>query len=177
METKCAVSGCIEYATGKSKYCREHKRIARDKFIENIQKSQENRNNRELAFKEIYDTADTIGTEVAIKHTPTPMVVIQRLNPLDDSSPIVKEYEPIADGVCGFAWIIIKPGNCPFANWLKKHDLARKHYRGGVSIWISKHNQSYERKMKHAHAMAEYLQQHLQSIDPKAEIYAGGALD
>ena len=67
-----------------------------------------------------------------------------------------KQRETYSDGACGFAWIIIKPGNCKFANWLKKAGLARPDcYYGGVNIWIGDYNQSHQKKSIHAEAMAQ----------------------
>src|SRR5262245_43968523 len=48
--------------------------------------------------------------------------------------------EVVEDGVCGFAWITIRPGNCPFANYLKKTGAAHKAYGGGVQVWVGYFN-------------------------------------
>lgn len=124
-------------------------------------------------WQAIYDLAHKAGHEAATGMVPEPMTVVERANPLDDNSEIVKQYEPIADGVCGFAWINVKPGNSSFANWLKKNDLARKDsYYGGVTIWVGDYNQSYEKKMAYAGAFAKVLKD---SGIEKA--YASGRLD
>ena len=68
-------------------------------------------------------------------------------------------YEP--EGMCGFAWVKIRPGNSSFAKWLVKNKLARSAYGGGVDIWISGFNQSVERKEACARAMAEVLRNEL----------------
>ena len=77
----------------------------------------------------------------------------------------------VDDGPCGFAWVTVKPGNSSFARFLVKENLARKAYYGGVEIWISAHNQSYQRKMEHARAMAQYFRNF--GIDA----FANGRLD
>ena len=105
----------------------------------------------------LYIKAELAGIEAANKAVPVPMIVEQRANPLDDKSPIIARYAPVMDGVCGFAWVEIHPGNSAFANYLKKTGKAGKHYRGGVAIWISRYNQSMTRKEPHAHAMAKVL--------------------
>lgn len=84
-----------------------------------------------------------------------PMHVVQRANMLDDSSPIVKRYEPVMDGVCGFASVVIRPATSGFAKWLKKQGYADAHYYGGYSIFIGEHRQSLTKKEAHAHAMCE----------------------
>jgi malate synthase len=63
--------------------------------------------------------------------------------------------------VCGFAWIKIRPATSAFAKWLVKTGKARPAYGGGLSIWISAHNQSMERKEAHARAMAKVLSEKL----------------
>lgn len=65
------------------------------------------------------------------------------------------------EGMCGFAWVNVRPGNCPFANWLKKNGHARPSCEGGVQIWISSFNQSVARKEACANAMAEVFRQEL----------------
>lgn len=84
-----------------------------------------------------------------------PMHVVQRANMLDDSSAIVKRYEPVMDGVCGFASVVITPATSGFCKWLKAKGHADKHYYGGYSIFIGEHRQSLTRKEAHARAMAE----------------------
>lgn len=169
----CATVGCNEPTSGKSKYCVKHKRIARQKWLERVQTQERERTERYERFREAYRAAARAGTVAAGKCVPTPMVVVEHANQLDDSSPIVKQYEPIMDGVCGFAWINVSPGNSSFARWLTSNDLASKAYRGGVDIWVSEFGQSYELKMAYARAFAESLGR----SDVGAKVYAGGRLD
>ena len=89
---------------------------------------------------------------------PTPMTVVERSNPLDDTSPVVRRYAPVMDGVCGFAWIVLKPGTGRAARMAKEMFHARSHYRGGVSIWVGDFNQSMTRKAAYAQAFARVLQ-------------------
>jgi len=122
-------------------------------------------------FQELYDRANQAGIDAVQKATVIPMEVVQHANPLDDSSPVVRSWH-VPDGVCGFAWVIVKPGNSPFANWLKKNNLARPDtYNGGVNIWISAYNQSAQRKETHAHAMARVFS------EAGIRCYAGSRLD
>lgn len=88
---------------------------------------------------------------------PRPMIVSEADGLSDRPKPGGQSWY-VADGACGFAWVIVKPGNSPFANFLKKEDLASKdHYYGGVSIWIREFNQSVTRKEAAAYAMAKVL--------------------
>lgn len=107
---------------------------------------------------DLYAKARAAGYAAAQACVPTPMVVRQHLNPLDDNSPIVRQYEPVMGGVCGFAWVIVKPGNCTFANWLKKKGYGRKDsYYGGVCVNVSEFGQSMEKKMAYAGAFAKVI--------------------
>lgn len=113
-------------------------------------------NAQDIAFRTIYNEAHRLGMEAANSHNCTPMVVQQHANPLNDNSPVQRQWV-VPQGVCGFAWVSIRPGNSPFANWLKKNNLARKAYEGGVQIWVSYFNQSMELKEAYAYAFANYL--------------------
>jgi hypothetical protein len=63
----------------------------------------------------------------------------------------------VPDGVCGFAWINVRPGNSPFANWAKKQGLMRPAYGGGVQFWVGDFDQSMQRKEAFARAAANVL--------------------
>lgn len=115
-------------------------------------------------FQKIYDAAHKAGMEAVEKCNPTPMIVTQRANPLDDSSEIEKAYY-VPSGPCGFAEVIIKPANSSFANWLKDNKLASKRYNGGVSVWIGSQlgklsgTQSIQIKESYAYAFAKSLRE------------------
>ena len=113
---------------------------------------------RYAEFEKIYKLAHLAGVEAAAASVPVPMHVVQRANPLDDSSPIVKRYEPVMDGVCGFASVHTNPGNSSFALWAVQNHGWSKAYRGGVSLWVSDYGQSMTRKEAYARAFAGVLQ-------------------
>jgi len=94
------------------------------------------------ALAEAYDEVN------AQKDTITPMVV----------SGGGKKYF-VADGVCGFAWVNVKPGTSKFARWLKATGKARTDsYYGGVTIWVSDFGQSMQKKEIFARALAKRFQ-------------------
>lgn len=131
---------------------------------------------RDKKFADLFRQAVEAGKAAAAAHTPTPMVVQQRENPMDDSSHVVQQWT-VPQGVCGFAWINIKPGNHPFANWLKRHGHARKdEYYGGVTVWVSEYGQSMELKERYAHGFAEVIRDHFAS-DPRFHAYAQSRMD
>ena len=83
--------------------------------------------------------------------------------------------ETVADGLCGFAWVRLKPANSPFANWLRKQENKRfrthRGYPTGLEIWPAGVSQSWERKKAWANAVAKVLS------DAGLKAYAGDRLD
>ncbi len=127
---------------------------------------------KDAQWKALYLKAHDAGYEAGSEHQPEPMVVVQHVNPLDDSSEVVKAYPPVMGGVCGFAWVSVHPGTSSFARWLRKTGEGQSdHYAGGTSVWVPFFDQSYERKMKYARAFAAVLQ------GGGIKAYASGRLD
>lgn len=104
----------------------------------------------------LFAKADAAGKAAAVANVPTPMIVSEHANPLNDASPVKNSWF-VADGACGFAWVIVRPGNCSFANWLKKNAGARPAYYGGTEYWIRDYGQSVERKEAYARAFAKVV--------------------
>lgn len=111
----------------------------------------------EAESRELYARADAAGKKAADECVPVPMHVVERENPFDDNSPIIKRYAPVMDGPCGFAWVIVKPGNSSFARYLKKIGFSRDSYYGGINVWVRGYGQSYMRKGAYARAFAGVL--------------------
>ena len=114
-----------------------------------------------FSFDDILAMAHAAGHIAATVKTPTPMVVCQHANMLDDNSPVVQAWHE-SEGVCGFSSVIIRPGNCAFANFLKKKcpSVTHKHYYGGLAYSVRDYGQSYERKDAYSNAFAEVLHKH-----------------
>lgn len=104
-------------------------------------------------YARIYAEAVIAGNVAGEQATVDAMVVVERENPMDDSSPVMKKWI-VDSGVCGFAWVVIRPGTSSFARWLVKESKAGKHYYGGIEIWIGGFGQSMTRKEAAADAMA-----------------------
>lgn len=131
---------------------------------------------RDDLFQRVYDAAHAAGLQAGKDAMPTPMVVSDAN--LDGSPRAGGKRYFVSEGVCGFAWVVVRPGNHPFANWLKKNGLARKHYYGGVSTSVWEFNQSYTRKMKYAGAFARVLNELLGTYyGDTLKIYSDGRLD
>lgn len=102
-----------------------------------------------IDFQNLIRVADIAGQEAAKNCKPAAMILT------DDKG---NDIDYVAEGVCGFAWVNIKPGNSPLANFMKKNNLARSDsYYGGVTIWVSAYNQSMQRKEAYASAYAKVL--------------------
>ena len=97
----------------------------------------------------LFDKAYAAGVAAAEAVIPEPMIV------QDAQTGYV--YAPIMDGVCGFAWVNIRPGNSSFARYLKKERGATKGYGGGVNYRVYGYGQSYTRKAAFADAFAGVL--------------------
>lgn len=112
---------------------------------------------RDREFQILFNTARIAGLEAGQNAGVVPMVVQEHANMANDASPVVRQYF-VEGGVCGFAWIKVRPANCPFANWLKKNGHVRGvAYQGGVDIWVHEFGQSMQRKEAFAHAFAEVI--------------------
>jgi hypothetical protein len=102
----------------------------------------------EVMFQEAVEAAAKAFDEV----TPRPMVV---------SSGIQQYY--ISEGVCGFAYVKIRPATGAFVKYLKAQGLGHKAYGGGYEIcsWelggVGRGSQSYERAMAAARAAEKVL--------------------
>ena len=107
-------------------------------------------------FEALFAQAHTAGIAAGKAAVPQAMIVSEHENPLDDNSAVRKQWY-VDDGVCGFAWVVIRPGTSSFARWLVKRKLAGKHYRGGISVWVSQFGQSMTRKQAYASAFAKVL--------------------
>jgi hypothetical protein len=130
----------------------------------------------------LFKQAEAAGLAAGNAITVQPMIVVERENPFDDNSPIVKQYAPVASGVCGFAYINFVPGNSKIANAAKKrygyrkpNDFhigpltprdrafaekvgigeAFKRYYGGIQASVWAFGQSYDRKTAFAAAYAK----------------------
>ncbi|MBA87721.1 MAG: hypothetical protein CMB16_00440 [Euryarchaeota archaeon] len=123
-------------------------------------------------FNDLYVKADLAGVKAGNDALPTPMVVGSPTTPLGDDIDPKKPMYFVNDGVCGFAWVNIKPARGKFITWLKSMGIGRKDsYYGGYTIWVSGFGQSYERKNAYANAFAKVLN------DNGIKAYAMGRLD
>jgi hypothetical protein len=108
---------------------------------------------------QIYLQAHEAGNAAVSQATIVPMIVREHANPLNDESPVKRQWY-VEDGVCGFASVIVKPANSKFAKWLASAGLGRKSYYGGISMSVLDFNQSLQKKEAYASAFAKVLESH-----------------
>lgn len=104
-------------------------------------------------FEMLWSAANAAGYRAATACTPTPMVV----GVYDPATGEHRVVDVVEDGVCGFAYIKIRPARGPFVAWLKARNIGHKAYNGGWEISVHDYNQSMARKAAHARAAAEVL--------------------
>ena len=115
---------------------------------------------RTTNYQRIWGEAIAAGMQALAACTPTPMIVQQHKDMLDDASPVDKQWF-VEGGVCGFAWVSIKPATSSFARWLKEKGYAKVDgYAGGLCHWVRDGGQSMQRKLAYADAMAEVLRKY-----------------
>lgn len=180
---QCAWEGCEQpaknsYSSSKSKYCTGCAPKAHKAWREARDEDKAERESKYAKFHELYTKALEAGRKAFEDARPTPMVVQQHSNMFDDSSEVTQQWV-IDDGVCGFAWLLIRPGNSSFAHWAKKNAGASKAYGGGLSIWspVGGTSQSLERKQAGVYAMADVLKEGLANLDPKTTVYGQSRMD
>jgi hypothetical protein len=106
---------------------------------------------------QIYNEAHQAGLQALKSAQPTPMVVGQETHFNSNQIDYAKPTYYVSDGVCGFAWIVVKPANSKFGKWLKTNGYARPHYGGGLSIWVREGRQSLQLKEAYAYTFASVL--------------------
>ena len=108
--------------------------------------------------QEIYTEAHSAGIAAGNGCTPTPMVVGSPTTPLGNDIDYSKDTYYVSDGVCGFAWVNIKPARGAFVKYLKENNIGRKDsYYGGYTVWVSEFGQSMARKENYARAFTQVL--------------------
>lgn len=84
--------------------------------------------------KVIYQEALQKAEEVAKATIPEPMIVGTAKTFLGNEIDETKKTYFVEGGVCGFAWIVVKPALGKFVKWLKLNQIGYKNYGGGWAI-------------------------------------------
>jgi len=106
---------------------------------------------------EIVEESHLAGMNAANAATPKKYNVVNENNEIIDT---------LDDGLCGFAWITIRPARGSLVAYLKAEGIGDKGWSGGWTIWVNKFGQSYDRKYAYAKAFANTLCQY--GIDAQA---------
>ena len=144
---------CDRPTVGKSKYCRDHREIAREEWKKKIADSAAERGDRELRHRELFDSMRAAAQAAWDTAVPQPMTVTDVVTGVSWHVP---------DGVCGFSNVVIRPANSSFALWIKKNVRTYPNYYGGLSIpshsFVTENgSQSYDRKVAATRAAVEVL--------------------
>lgn len=104
-------------------------------------------------FETLWAEASEKATEAWIGAEPTPILVYTPKGLFDDTPDTEKPMYVHSEGLCGFAWLVVKDGRTSFARWLAKNDIgSQSAYYGGRIIHPSdmvnadRKSQSHERK-------------------------------
>ena len=109
--------------------------------------------------KAIYEEAFEAANAAADACMPMPMVVGQAVGFSNFMVPGTMEF--VADGVCGFAWVKIRPARGEFVKFCKANNIGyRDDYAGGYLISMRQGNQSMQRKEAAGRAFAAVLVKH-----------------
>lgn len=179
----CAWEGCEHPTHKKSKYCKTHKAAARQAWISRVRKEPiaapadfSAAKTQEQRYLEIWLRCVKAAEVSAKKCRPTPMLVVQHANVLDDRSKAVKTW--VAEGgSCGMAWVELSLRH-PFSKWLVKTGRAKKHtndpgayVRRIIPSTHSPLEQSYERNLAIARGFIEQLVKELPTMRKHVHIW------
>lgn len=123
------------------------------------------------SFEAIYNKAHEAGLAAGNGSKPQPMIVGQSSTIFGSDIDYSKPTYFVEDGVCGFAWVNIRPGTSSFAKYLVKSGHAHKAYHGGIDVWVRDFGQSMQRKEAYAEAFAKVLK------EEGFNVYAGSRMD
>jgi hypothetical protein len=104
--------------------------------------------------------AHAAGIQALEDSKPVPMIVGHSKTLFgNDVDPNQPRYF-VESGVCGFASIRVKPGNCAVAKYLREVGLGRRSDYGGILVSVREGGQSLQRKEAYGYAFARVLQAH-----------------
>jgi hypothetical protein len=114
----------------------------------------------------MWDEACAAGLAAGKACKPVPMVVGQAVDLFSDKM-VPGTESVVEDGVCGFAWVNVRPATSAFCKWWKKNigeatgREVHRAYEGGYTVlWVGEFNQSMTRKEAYAQAFAEVLRKY-----------------
>lgn len=118
--------------------------------------------------KQIWEEALKAAQDASQSAIPVPMVVGTPTtmfgNDIDRSKPMFYESE----GLCGFAWVRIKPARGKFVKYLKDNKIgSTDDYLGGYTIWMGNQEAGLTQSIDRKEAAAQAMKQVFKSYDIK----------
>jgi len=160
---------CDQPTAGKSKYCTTHKAEARTNFKEMCLLQEANRTAREAQYQDWMTALVSIAEAAYLNAQPAPMAVYETAGLSDAPAPGGRSWN-VSEGVCGFAWVTIRPATSSFARWLSKNNIGYKHYISGwqipMHVFVGQMGQSLERAEAASMAVSKFLRD--QGIEAQA---------
>lgn len=129
-------------------------------------------------FNDIFSEAQIAALSAFHEHTPQP-VVFGQAQDLFSNKIIAGTEELVTDGVCGFAWVNIKPARGPLVKWLKTKRIGRPGVYGGYTLSSSEcipgtgYSQSMERKEEGCRAFVNKIRE----VFPEIKIWVESRMD
>lgn len=126
---------------------------------------------------DIFSEASTAATAAFHAAKPNPVIFGQAKSLFSNEMvPGTEEY--VADGVCGFAWVRIKPARGEFVKFLKSRNIGDKGVYGGYTIsayeiGIPGFSQSMERKEAGCKAFVDVIKKYF----PNMSIWVESRMD
>ena len=116
---------------------------------------------KKASVDEIYREAYASGLKAGHEVQVTPMVVGTETSPFSNIIDETKQTYFVEGGVCGFAWVKIRPARGKFVQFLKDKEIGSKdNYEGGYTIWCHEFGQSLTRKEAFVQAFAKVLREY-----------------
>lgn len=129
-------------------------------------------------FDAIFNEASEAAVKAYKEAKPHPVIFGQAVD-IFSNKMVPGSEELCTEGVCGFAWINIKPARGPFISWLKKNNRGDRGVYGGWTLGtydITDHtcnSQSLARKEAACRAFVEVLREYF----PGMRIWVSSRLD
>ena len=128
-------------------------------------------------YVNVHAAADAAGWEAAQAAVLPQFVAVQHANPLDNSSEVVKVWDPPFE-LCGFASVQIKGANKGYGKWVVASGTGGTDiYNGGACIWVEQFGQSHGRKVAYAGAYADTVKELLAEAGEEATFWVWERLD
>lgn len=131
-----------------------------------------------MNWQDIFNEAQQAAEKAFDECKPIPMVIGQAKD-LFSNEIVPGTEEFVADGVCGFAWVNIKPARGPFVKFLKQNNLGRNGVYGGwtISMYDISRRAGYSQSMQRKEAACRAFVQVIKNYAPDMSIWMESRMD